>query len=199
MTNLEAQINFLRELDNLKSVMRQTMLVNGTRKENTAEHTWHAAMAAFTLAEYADEPIDLSHVLKMLLVHDIIEIDAGDTFAFDEVGYQDKEEREHKAAKRLFGLLPPEQAEAYMTLWLEFEDVETAESKFANGIDRLMPFLHNIWTEGAGSWREHQVTQDKVYKRNAGGVGESSSELWEYVQRMIDRAVEGGWLLDSTD
>ncbi len=192
--NLEAQLTFLRELDKLKSVMRQTVLVDGTRKENTAEHTWHAAMAALTLAEYADEPIDIAHVIKMLLIHDIIEIDAGDTFAFDEVGYIDKEEREHKAAARIFSLLPAAQAEAYTALWLEFEAVESPEAKFANGIDRIMPFLHNAWTDGAGSWKEHQPTYKQVYARNQGGVGAVSTELWAYVQRMLDRAVQNGWL-----
>ena len=191
---LEQQLLFLREVDKLKSVYRQTVLVDKTRKENTAEHSWHVMIAAITLAEYANEPINVLHVLKMLMVHDIVEIDAGDTFAFDTVGYLDKSEREHQSAQRIFGLLPEEQNKEFMALWLEFEAVESAESKFANAIDRIMPFLHNIWTEGDNSWKEHHPTFEQVHKRNAGGVGLSSAALWEYVQRMLEQAVENGWL-----
>lgn len=194
MNRLEQQITFLRELDKLKHIIRQTKLVDGSRKENTAEHSWHVAMAAITLAEYADEPINITRVVKMILVHDIIEIDAGDTFAFDEIGYENKSEREQQAAERLFGLLPSEQGDELKTLWHEFEVVETADAKFAAAIDRLMPFLHNIWTEGDNSWQEHQPRYEQVYQRNATGVGQSSEVLWDYVQRLLDKAVANGWL-----
>lgn len=192
--NLASQMVFLRELDKLKNVIRQTLLVDQSRYENTAEHTWHATMAAITLAEYADEPIDILRVLKMLLVHDIVEIDAGDTFAFDTVGYADKPEREQRAADRIFGLLPVAQGTELKALWQEFEAAESVDARFANAIDRLMPFLHNIWTEGQSSWKAHRVTFEQAYERNRLGVGAASTVLWEYVQRLLNKAVEQGWL-----
>jgi putative hydrolase of HD superfamily len=196
---LEQQLTFLKELDKLKSVYRQVGLVNGSRKENTAEHSWHVTIAALTLAEYTDEPVNVLHVLKLLLVHDIVEIDAGDTFAFDTVGYEDKAEREEQSAQRIFGLLPQEQGAEFIALWHEFEAIETPEAKFANAIDRLMPLLLNVWTDGDISWKEHQTTLKQVYKRNAEGVGVSSAVLWDYVQRILDKAVADGWLKPSND
>ncbi len=160
--SLQLQITFLRELDKLKGVVRQTVLADKSRHENTAEHSWHATMAALTLAEYANEPVDVTQVIKMLLVHDIVEIDAGDTFAFDKTGYVDKSEREQLAAARIFGLLPAGQGEELKALWLEFEAVESSDAKFANAIDQLMPFLHNVWAEGQGCWKEHQLTYEQV-------------------------------------
>ena len=167
------------------------------RKENTAEHSWHIALAAFLLAEYADEPIEVTRVVKMLLIHDIVEIDAGDTFAFDEAGHEDKYERELVAANRLFGLLPDDQRDEFQNLWHEFEAMETADAKYANAIDRLLPFLHNMWTEGEGSWTEHAPRFEQVYQRNAGGVGKISAELWAYTQQLMNHAVEQGWLSAS--
>ena len=194
MINLDRQINFLRELDKLKHIIRQTRLVDGSRKENTAEHSWHVAMAALVLSEYADDPVDVLRVVKMLLVHDIVEIDAGDTFAFDEVGYEDKEEREQEAAERLFGLLSDPQSEELKGLWHEFEAGQSSDAKFAVAIDRLLPFLHNIWTEGGGSWKEHQPRFEQVYQRNAGGVGQASAVLWDYVQQLLERAKADDWI-----
>lgn len=191
---LEQQILFLKELDKLKHVIRQTYLVDETRQENTAEHSWHIAMAAITLAEYSDDPVDILRVLKMLLLHDIVEIDAGDTFAFDETGYEDKSEREHRAAERIFGLLPDEQGLEFMALWKEFEAVETTDSKFANAIDRLLPLLHNVWTDGRASWERHQPRFEQVWKRNVTGVGQASTDLWDYVQQLLKNAVDDGWL-----
>ncbi|MGJ3238717.1 MAG: HD domain-containing protein [Anaerolineae bacterium] len=191
---LDQQIAFLKEMDKLKRVIRQTHLVDGSRKENTAEHSWHIMIAAVTLAEYADEALDLLQVMKLLLVHDIVEIDAGDTFAFDEVNYEDKPEREQRAAERLFGLLPDDQREAFIALWHEFEAMNTNEARFANAIDRLMPFLHNMWTDGAASWKAHQPRFEQVYQRNVGGVGSSSAVLWDYAQSLLQRAVDDGWL-----
>lgn len=191
---LEQQLTFLRELDKLKTVIRQTVLVDGSRKENTAEHSWHVAIAVMTLSEYADEPINVLRVIKMLLVHDIVEIDAGDTFAFDEVGYEDKAEREAQAAQRIFGLLPDEQGQELQAFWQEFEAADSSDAKFANAVDRLLPFLHNVWTDGNNSWKEHRPSYEQVYKRNAGGVGRSSTTLWDYVQRMLDRAKENDWV-----
>lgn len=191
---LESQLKFLREIDKLKHVIRQTQLVNLSRKENTAEHSWHVALAAFLLSEYADEPIDVTRVVKMLLIHDIVEIDAGDTFAFDEAGHEDKYDLELVAANRIFGLLPDDQRDEFRGLWHEFEAAETADAKYANAIDRLLPFLHNIWTGGKGSWEEHTPRFEQVYKRNAGGVGTISAELWAYTQQLMNHAVEQSWL-----
>jgi len=191
---LEQQITFLKELDKLKHVIRQTILLDKSRKENTAEHSWHVAMAVITLAEYADEPIDTMRVLKMLLVHDIVEIDAGDTFAFDEVGYEDKAEREQQAADRIFGLLPDEQEQEFMALWKEFEAHESNDALFANAIDRILPFLHNTWADGGGSWEEHHPTYEQVYNRNKQGVGRISQKLWVYVQQLLDKALEQGMI-----
>lgn len=191
---LNAQLRFLREVDHLKHVMRQTVLVDQSRKENTAEHSWHIALAAITLADYADEPIDVLRVVKMLLLHDIVEIDAGDTFAFDAAGHVDKFDREQQAAERIFGLLPDAQRDEFMGFWLEFEAKKTADAKFANAIDRLLPFLHNIWTEGQGSWEEHQPRFEQVYRRNEGGVGAISADLWDYTRNLMTQAVENGWL-----
>ena len=191
---LAEQMRFLQEVDQLKHVMRQTLLIDQSRKENTAEHSWHVTLAAITLAEYADEPIDVMQVIKMLLVHDIVEIDAGDTFAFDEAGHVDKYDRESRAAERIFGLLPDDQRDEFRALWDEFEAMQSADSRFANAIDRILPFLHNIWIEGQGSWEVHHTRFDQVYNRNKVGVGAISTELWEYTQQLIDHAVEQGWL-----
>ncbi|MEO1289470.1 MAG: HD domain-containing protein [Chloroflexota bacterium] len=191
---LQQQIEFLKEIDKLKTVIRQTHIVGESRQENTAEHSWHIAMAAITLADYADEPVDILRVLKMLLLHDIVEIDAGDTFAFDETGYEDKFEREVKAAERIFGILPDEQGTAFMTLWREFESAESNDALFANAIDRLMPFLHNMWSDGRSSWGQHNPRFEQVYHRNATGAGRASSKLWGYIQQMLDKAVADGWL-----
>lgn len=191
---LAEQLRFLQEVDQLKHVMRQTVLADQSRKENTAEHSWHIALAAITLAEYADEPVDVLRVVKMLLVHDIVEIDAGDTFAFDEAGHDDKYDRENQAAERIFGLLPDDQRDTFKALWDEFEAKQTADARFANAIDRLLPFLHNIWIEGQGSWEEHHPRFEQVYRRNDGGVGTISAELWAYTQRLMSHAVEKGWL-----
>jgi putative hydrolase of HD superfamily len=197
LMRLEAQLTFLKELDKLKRVIRQTILVDGSRKENTAEHSWHATMATLILSEYADEPVDVLRVVKMMLVHDIVEIDAGDTFAFDEVGYQDKPEREQQAAARIFGLLPAEQGDEYRALWEEFEAAQSSEAKFANAMDQIMPFLHNIWTEGNGSWKEHRITLEQVLPRYEQRIGVGSSALWEYVQRLLDKATRNGWLISD--
>lgn len=139
---LHQQIEFLLEIDKLKQIFRQTYLLDETRKENDAEHSWHFAMFAVLLCDYANEKVDLLKVVKMALIHDLVEIDAGDTFLYDEVGHADKAEREEKAAERLFGLLPSDVGEELHMLWIEFEAKETAEAKFAGSIDRLQPFLH---------------------------------------------------------
>lgn len=190
LERLDKQIGFLIEIDKLKQVFRQTYLLDETRKENDAEHSWHFAMFAVLLVEYANEKVDLLKVVKMALVHDLVEIDAGDTFLYDEAGYADKAEREQKAADRIFGLLPPDLAEELHELWIEFEEKKTAEAKFAGSIDRLQPFLHNIHTQGR-AWNEHGITAEQVRERNQ-VIENGSQALWDYAVSLIDKAVENG-------
>ncbi|MEZ4867377.1 MAG: HD domain-containing protein [Caldilineaceae bacterium] len=195
MTNLEKltqQIEFIMELDKLKSVLRRSYLTHGDRHENSAEHSWHIAMAALTLAEYANETVEMGHVIKLLLIHDIVEIDAGDTFIYDGKAKQDQYEREDLAAERIFGLLPPPQRDAYLALWHEFEERVTPEAKFARAVDRLLPLMHNYYTEGRG-WREHSVRQSQVIAINQ-VMAEGASELWDFVQAKIEDAVSKGYL-----
>lgn len=190
---LTQQITFLMELDKLKHIIRQTVLISGERKENTAEHSWHVAMAALVLAEYADESVDIIHALKMLLVHDIIEIDAGDTFAYDLAANADKFEREQQAAERLYNLLPAEQGAEYRVLWEEFEAAETVDSKFANAIDQIMPLLHNVHGN-SGSWKEHNPTLEQVTARAERRISPASDVLWQHAQSIIQQAVDDGIL-----
>jgi putative hydrolases of HD superfamily len=189
---LAEQIRFLVETDKLKAVLRRTFVIGADRYENSAEHSWQLPLAAMILAEYAEEPLDLCWVLKMLLVHDIIEIDAGDTYCYDEQGALDKEEREGRAAERIFGLLPADQAAEIHALWVEFEAGSTPEALFANAVDRLMPLLHNYYTQGR-SWLDHGITSDRVLDRNA-HVGEASETLGALVQAIVDEAVARGYL-----
>lgn len=192
-SRLEQQIAFIVEVDKLKHILRKTKVLGTTRRENDAEHTWHLALMALVLQEYANEPnLNLVRVMKMLLVHDIVEIDAGDTFAYDDKGHEDKQEREQKAADRLFGLLPEDQRDEIMALWHEFEAHDTPEAKFALALDRLQPMLLNFHNEGQ-SWRENGISAERVLARNA-VVGNGSKELWQYAERMIRQAVERGYL-----
>jgi len=158
---LGRQIEFLIEIDRLKHVLRRAYLPGTDRNENTAEHSWHLAVAVLVLAEYAAEPVDLARVVRMALVHDIVEIDAGDTFFFDPVGALDKAEREQRAAERLFGLLPPDQAASFRAAWDEFEARQSAEARFASALDRFMPLIHNYLTEGR-AWRQNGVRPEQV-------------------------------------
>ncbi len=191
MTNrLQQQISFLMEIDKLKQVFRQTYLLDESRKENDAEHSWHFAMFALILSEYAPQPVDLLKVMKMALIHDIVEIDAGDTFLYDVAGNKDKAEREEKAAERIFGLLPDDQRVELRALWDEFEEKETPEARFAGAMDRLHPFLHNIYTNGR-AWREHGVSAKQVLERNC-PIGVGAPELWEMAQQLINEAVIKG-------
>lgn len=190
----QKQIGFILEIDKLKHIFRQTVLLDRSRTENDAEHSWHLAMMAILLSEYANEQgIDIFRVVKMVLVHDLVEIDAGDTFAYDEKGHEDKEERELQAADRLFNLLPQDQAKEIYDLWREFEERHTAESRFAASLDRLQPLLHNYHTEGV-AWNKHGVTSDKVIERNQ-YIAEGSQTLWVYAESLIRDAVEKGTLL----
>ena len=189
---LARQIAFLLEIDQLKTVLRRSYLVDGTRLENSAEHSWHLAVMAMVLAEHAAAPVDSLRVLKMLLAHDIVEVDARDTYVYDEVGALDKAEREGQAADRIFGLLPPDQEQELRGLWDEFEARETPEAKFAAALDRLMPLLHNYQTQGR-SWQEHGIVRRQVLTLNA-HIADGSEALWRFAQSLIEEAVTKGYL-----
>ena len=191
-TRLEQQIRFIVEIDKLKSVIRRTYLINERRNENTAEHSWHISVMAVLLAEYSSEPIDITRVVKMTLIHDVVEIDAGDTFVYDVEGGLDKAAREQAAADRLFALLPSDQAIEFRNLWNEFEERKTAEARFAAAMDRFIPQLHNYYGEG-GSWKDHAITHDRVVARNA-TMAEGAPELWAWTQELLKDAVAKGFL-----
>ena len=193
MNRLDQQLSFVLEIDKLKTILRQTLLTDSSRRENSAEHSWHLAIMSFLLVEYATEPIDVPRVTKMLLLHDVIEIDAGDTFAYDVAGNVGREEREQRGADRIFGLLPGEQARELRALWEEFEQFKTAESKYANALDRLQPLLHNARTEG-GTWRIHSVARDQVYRRME-PIRTALPEIWPVVTRIIEDACARGWIV----
>ncbi len=188
---LGRQIAFLVEVDKLKEVFRQSRLTQSRRHENDAEHSWHLALAVILLAEHANEPnLDILRVLRMVILHDLVEIDAGDTFAYDEAGMADQHEREARAADRIFGMLPPDQGAEFRAAWDEFEAQATVEAKFALACDRFQPMLLNLMTDGA-SWREHGITHDRVVARN-NCVAHGSSALWDRMTDMLDQAVAAG-------
>lgn len=189
---LARQIEFIREIDKLKQVRRRTWLTDASRLENSVEHSWHLAVMAMILMEYANRPVDLTRVIEMVLVHDIVEIDAGDTFAYDEIAAMDKAEREKAAADRLFGLLPPDQAANFRELWEEFEAGETVESQFAEALDRFQPMLHNIVTKGK-AWREHGIRKRQVIDRNR-HMKDGAEKLWEYIRERVERLGKEGIL-----
>jgi len=188
---LRRQLDFLVEIDRLKHIERQTRVTGGTRRENTAEHSWHLAMYALILAEWANDTIDIAHVIALCLVHDIVEIDAGDTFAYDVQANHDKADRERAAAERLFGLLPPDQAERFRSLWEEYEAMETPESRFANAVDRMQPAMLNHQAGDDSPWVRHGVTKPQMMKR-LGPIGDGSETLWTHVRTIIDDVVNRG-------
>jgi len=189
---LASQLGFILEIDKVKQVVRRTLLADGSRRENDAEHSWHLAMMAVLLSEYACEGVDVGRVVKMVLIHDLVEIDAGDTFCYDEAGNATKAEREAEAADRIFGLLPRDQGEPLRRLWEEFEARRTADARFAAALDRLQPILHNYHTRGA-TWREHGITADQVLARNV-VIDDGAPALWAYARRLIRSAVVKGYL-----
>jgi putative hydrolase of HD superfamily len=192
-TRFEQQIAFLIEIDKLKQIFRRTILMDKSRTENDAEHSWHLAVMAMLLGEYAAAaPIDVLHVVKMVLIHDVVEIDAGDTYLYDEQAAQDKAEREQKAADRIFALLPDDQAREFRSLWEEFERRETPEARFAAALDRFQPLLHNYKTQGE-SWKKHGIRREQVLRRGR-HMQEGAPLLWEYAQILIERSVELGYL-----
>ena len=193
---LERQFAFILELDRLKGVLRRNSLLDRSRRENSAEHSWHVALMALVLSEFAAEPVDTSRVIELLLVHDLVEIDAGDTFAYDVQGATTQAQREQTAADRIFGLLPDDQAQRLRARWDEFDASETPEARFALALDRLMPMVHNALTEGS-AWREHGVKADQV-RRRAESIERGAPALGALAQRLINAAVEAGHLHNSS-
>ena len=190
MERLQKQMEFIIEVDKLKDIIRQTNLTNGERKENDAEHSWHLALMAVFLSEYSKEPVDVLQVIKMVLIHDLVEIDAGDTYLYDEAGNGTKAAREQKAADRIFNILPEDQAEELFELWREFEERTTPESKFANTLDRIQPVLLNDATEGR-AWREHDVSIDQIMSKNE-YTSQGSDVLWDYIQEVFENNIKKG-------
>ncbi|MCR4437042.1 MAG: HD domain-containing protein [Clostridiales bacterium] len=187
------QIQFIVEIDKLKQVFRQNVVIGTARNENDAEHSWHLAVMAVLLSEYsAEKNMDVLKVVKMALIHDLVEIDAGDTFCYDEKGYEDKEEREQKAAQRLFSILPSDQAQEIWDLWREFEALNTPEARFAACLDRLQPLILNYNTNGH-TWQKPGVTSEKVLKRT-GLLEENAPELWKYAKEVIEDSIKKGYL-----
>jgi putative hydrolase of HD superfamily len=187
------QIEFIVEIDKMKQILRNTILMDASRKENSAEHTWHMAVGAMVLSEYAnDSHLDMLKVFKMILLHDIVEIDAGDTFAYGNYNMQEKAEKEKIAADRIFGLLPHDQANQFKKIWNEFEDAETPEAKFAQAMDSFMPILHNYKTNGL-QWQRLGVTREKVLSKNR-KIESGSRFLWSYIEGIVNDAVEKGIL-----
>lgn len=188
---LEKQLDFIIEIDKVKKILRKTKLFHEDRFENDAEHSWTICIMALLLKEYADFSVDIEKVIKMLLIHDIVEIDAGDTFLYsaDRENTKDKEE---KAAQRIFGLLEDDQKEYFINLWKEFEEKETNEAKFASLFDRLEPLMQNYISEGF-TWKRHNITYDMVIKNNQ-HIQDASKEIWEFVLKILEKAVEKGYL-----
>lgn len=187
MDRLEQQMRFILEVDKLKRIVRQSYITGAERKETDTDHSWHLALMCALLSEYANEKIDVAKTMVMVLIHDIVEIDAGDTYAYDDVGNATKREREVKAAERLFGLLPDDQARGLRDLWEEFEEQNTPESKFANTLDKIQPIMLNDATGGL-AWREHGVKKSQVMGRNK-RTGEGSAALWAYAEGLIKRNI----------
>jgi len=192
---LQQQIEFMLEIDKLKHILRRTILTDRSREENSAEHSWHIAMAVFLFSEYAqDQNIDWYRVVKMLLVHDLVEIDAGDTYCYDHQGRKDQAQREQKAAERIFKILPLDQSRSFRELWDEFENRETPESKYANALDRFQPFLQNYVTKGQ-IWQKNNITRRQVKDRMQ-PVLDGAPLLWNLVELLIDDAVQKKYLAE---
>lgn len=193
----EKQLRFILEIDREKNILRQTHLSGGGRQENDAEHAWHMAVMAYLLREYANEPIDLAKTMMMILIHDVVEIDAGDTYAYDEAAAATQREREEAAAERLFGLLPEDQGRELRELFEEFEAYETPEARFAHTMDNFQPLMLND-SNGGGDWRARGVRRSQVEKRNE-KTGTGSGIIWDYMQKIIEKNVQKGNLLEEKE
>ena len=195
---LEKQMAFIREIDKEKQIFRQSYVTDGTRKENDAEHAWHMAIMTFLLSEYANEDINVLKTIRMILIHDIVEIDAGDTYAYDDSAKATQHEREERAANRLFGMLPEDQAKDLRALWDEFEAGESKEARFARTMDNVQPLLLNDATSGK-AWEEHDVPLSKIMKRNE-RTAKGSEALWEYSRdHLIKKNVQEGHIIPDMD
>ncbi len=194
--NLTKQLAFIKEIDKLKYIQRRTKLFHSDRCENSAEHSWHLALMAIVLTEHANEKVDVLKVLKMVLIHDVVEIDAGDTFIYDTQKSHDNTDEERLAAQRIFGLLPEETAIELIAIWEEFEAGKTTEAKFARAIDRLEPLLQNSSNNG-GTWHEPGVNYEKVYAKKS-VIKEGAADLWTYGETLINEGVKKGFLKKNT-
>lgn len=195
-SRLEQQLAFIKEIDKEKLIGRQTYLSDGLRKENDAEHAWHMALMTILLAEYANEPIDVLRTVTMLLIHDLVEIDAGDTYAYDEEAKKTQIQREQKAAERIYGLLPKDQHDYLRGLWEEFEECKTPEAMFARTMDNLQPMMLNAATDGK-AWKEHGVKLSQILKRNE-RTAKGSGKLWEYARaHWIEEHIKKGNIIDT--
>lgn len=192
---LQKQIAFIKEIDKVKNIFRQTYLADGTRKENDAEHSWHIALMVVLLKEYVSEDVDVAKVMTMVLIHDLVEIDAGDTYAYDSEGAKFKREREVKAADRIFGILPADQGMYFRELWEEFEAYETPDAKYAHLLDNFQPLLLND-ASGGRSWNEHGVHKSQIYKRNE-KVQETSQEIWNTIQEVVESHIAKGNIIEK--
>ena len=195
---LKKQLDFILEVDKVKNIFRQTYLADGNRKENDAEHSWHLALMAVLLKEYSNEEVDLSKVIPMVLAHDLVEIDAGDTYAYDEEGLKTQRERECQAADRIYALLPEDQQSKLRDIWEEFEAGETPEAKFAHTMDNLQPAMLNVVNNGV-SWKEHGIAISQIMKRNA-HTAEGSQVLWDYAyENFFKKNIDDGNIIDDSD
>lgn len=192
-TRFKKQLDFLLEIDKVKNILRMTSIADGSRRENDAEHSWSLAMMALLFAEYIEEEIDLLKVVKMVLIHDIVEIYAGDTFCFDSVGMEDKEERERASADKIFGLLDKDQEHEFRSLWEEFEVCETKEAEYAAMLDRLHPFIMNYVNEG-GTWTQHGISVEQVYKRNQITLEKGPQVFKDFIYQVVAEFKDKGYL-----
>ncbi|ELA9459196.1 HD domain-containing protein [Vibrio alginolyticus] len=193
MERLEKQLALVIELDKLKSILRRTRVKSAEgRLENSGEHSWHVALMAILMEEHANAPVDICRVMKMLLIHDVVEIDAGDTFVYDTAAFQEQAEKEIRAAERLFGMLPSDQEQELLALWHEFEAAQTDDAKYAKALDRLIPMLLNYHNNGQ-SWKEHGVSREQALTINK-RIEFGSVTLWDKAKELIEEATEKGWL-----
>jgi len=195
MTRIEQQMQFIMEVDKLKNITRQTYIADGTRKENDSEHSWHLALMCILLSEYSNEKMDALKTMTMVLIHDVVEIDAGDTYAYDEAGNLSKRKRELEAAERIFNILPKDQAIYMRELWDEFEAGETPEAKFAITLDKIQPIMLNDLA-GGKSWVEHEVKESQIMKRNE-STPKGSIELWDFAKNIIEKNINSGNIIGS--